>query len=382
MDQDELACWLALWRLPGVGPALFEQVIGECGGVGPLFRQPQTQWQAWGFSPEQVAALGAFVRRQAGLLTDGVRRDLDWLQQSPDHHILSWQHPAYPELLRQIRGAPPLLFVRGNPALLALPQIAIVGSRHCSREGKTLAHQFASHFSRHGFVTTSGLALGIDAAAHEGALESGQTVAVLAHGLDTVFPVRNRGLGEQVAARGALVSEFPVGVQPRPEFFPRRNRIISGLSLGVLVVQAAIKSGSLITANEAADQGREVFAIPGSIHDPLARGCHALIRNGARLVENAGQVVEELQPLLGFLQLQLPIDSPVMDSPVMDQAQASNQAGSDSEQRVLNTLEFEPSSVDQIVMLTGLPVAEVSAALVLLELDGLIRQQRGGYCRL
>src|SRR5690606_24009673 len=256
----------------------------------------------------------------------------------------------------------------------ALPQIAIVCSRHCSRHGKELARQFASHFSRHGFITTSGLALGIDAAAHTGALETGRTIAVLAHGLDSVFPVRNRALGEQVVEQGALVSEFPIGVQPRPEFFPRRNRIISGLSLGVLVVEAALKSGSLITANVAADQGREVFAIPGSIHNPLVKGCHALIRNGARLVETADQVVEELLPLLGYLQQPSLFPAPRQQPSVAYPADSP-------EQRLLQAIEYEPCSADQLILLTGLPAAEVNSTLVLLELDGVIRQQQGGYSR-
>ena len=376
MNMNELSCWLALWRLPGAGPAQFQMVIDQLGGIPPLFQHSTAEWQAWGFDEEQIRQLAEFAGGHRSGLTVGVQQDLDWLQQGDDHHILTWQHPDYPTLLRQIRGAPPVLFVRGQPGCLALPQIAIVGSRHCSRDGKALAHQFASHFALNGFITTSGLALGIDAAAHAGALESGRTIAVLAHGLDSVFPVRNRSLGEQVAASGALVSEFPIGVQPRPEFFPRRNRIISGLSLGVLVVEAAVKSGSLITANVAADQGREVFAIPGSIHNPLAKGCHALIRNGARLVETADQVVEELLPLLGYLHQQVLFE----DAMTAKKEEPAFAAGS-AEQRVLGTLEYTPSPVDQIVLLTGLPVAEVNSALVLLELDGVIRQQQGGYCR-
>lgn len=374
MDVQELSAWLALWRLPGAGPAQFEAVIDRFGDIGSLFAQSPTQLGDWGFDAEQIRQISAFAAGQPGELQAGVQRDLDWLQQVPHHHILTWRHPGYPALLRQIRGAPPLLFVRGQVEVLDLPQIAIVGSRHCSRQGKELAQQFAAHFSRHGFVTTSGLALGIDAAAHTGALETGRTIAVLAHGLDSVFPVRNRALGEQVVEQGALVSEFPIGVQPRPEFFPRRNRIISGLSLGVLVVEAALKSGSLITANVAADQGREVFAIPGSIHNPLVKGCHALIRNGARLVETADQVVEELLPLLGYLQqpslFPAPRQQPLADYPA-----------DSPEQRLLQAIEYEPCSADQLILLTGLPAAEVNSTLVLLELDGVIRQQQGGYSR-
>lgn len=377
MDMNETSCWLALWRLPGVGPAQFERVIEHFGAIPPLFEQSAAQWQQWGFDAGQIAALSAFAAGRAGPLQKGVAQDLDWLQGGPDRHLLTWQHAQYPALLRQIRGAPPLLFVRGQPDCLSLPQIAIVGSRHCSREGKALAHQFAGHFAGHGLITTSGLALGIDAAAHGGALEKGHTIAVLAHGLDNLFPPRNRSLGEQIAGAGALVSEFPIGVQPRPEFFPRRNRIISGLSLGVLVVEAAVRSGSLITANVAADQGREVFAIPGSIHNPLARGCHALIRNGARLVETADQVMEELRPLLGYLQQQLVFEEDVGEegAPSVPYDKAS------PEWQVLQQLEYSFSSVDQLVLQTGLPVAQVNSALVMLELDGLIRQQQGGFCR-
>lgn len=374
MDLNELSCWLALWRLKGVGPSQFQAVIDQLGGIGPLFQQPAVLLREWGFNDEQIFQLQAFRSGTKGDLLPGVQRDLDWLHQSDAHHLLTWQHAAYPALLRQVRGAPPVLFVRGDVDCLMMPQIAIVGSRHCSRQGKELAQQFASHFARSGFITTSGLALGIDAAAHTGALESGQTIAVLAHGLDTIFPVRNRTLGEQVTQQGALISEFPVGVQPRPEFFPRRNRIISGLSLGVLVVEAALKSGSLITANVAVDQGREVFAIPGSIHNPLVKGCHALIRNGAKLVESADQVVEELLPLLGFLRQQTLFESPV---PVSQQHYDQESA----EHQVFSQLEYEPCSVDQLIMLTGLPASAVNSALVLLELDGVIRQQQGGYCR-
>ncbi len=374
MDLNELSWWLALWRLKGVGPAQFQSIIERLGSISVLFQQTTQQLEQWGLNAEQIRQIHSFAAGSPGDLLTGVQRDLDWLQQGADHHILTWHSMDYPPLLRQIRGAPAVLFVRGDARCLALPQIAIVGSRHCSREGKTLATQFARHFSSSGFITTSGLALGIDAAAHQGALEQGRTVAVLAHGLDSLFPARNRALGELVAAQGALVSEFPIGVQPRPEYFPRRNRIISGLSLGVLVVEAALKSGSLITAHEAVDQGREVFAIPGSIHNPLAKGCHALIRNGAKLVESADHVVEELLPLLGFLRQQvLPLedDKPLQGGDALDPA----------ERQVFSNIEFEPSTVDQLIMLTGLPASTVNAALVMLELEGMIRQDRGGYCR-
>ncbi len=373
MTDSELACWLALWRIPGTGPRLFHALPDHIGSIPALFELPPAQLAELGFSPQQCEQITAFACARDTEPYLGVQRDLAWRAQSPDHHILTWDDPCYPALLREIRGAPPLLFVRGDVECLNLPQIAIVGSRQSTRAGKQIAQDFAAHFSRHGLITTSGLALGIDSAAHEGALDGGhKTIAVLAHGLDAVYPPRNRALAQRVVESGALVSEFPVGVQPRPEFFPRRNRIISGLSVGVLVVEAALKSGSLITAHEAIDQGREVFAIPGSIHNPLAKGCHALIRNGARLVETAEQVVEELRPLLGFVQQQLALEVP---------ATADLFAPLSPEGRLLSALEYETCSVDQLVQLTGLAVADVSSALILLELEGAVQQVQGCYCR-
>lgn len=379
MTEQTLSHWLALWRVPGVGPRHFRRALEHVGRLDPLFDDPAFPWTTLDFSPEQQDQLRAHARQAHATLAAGVQQDLDWMQRSPHHHILTWNDPRYPALLREIRGAPPVLFVRGDPGCLALPQIAIVGSRQSTRAGQQLAGDFARHFSRCGFITTSGLALGIDSAAHAGALDGGGlTLAVLAHGLDAVYPPRNRTLAEQVVERGALVSEFPVGVQPRPEFFPRRNRIISGLSLGVLVVEAALKSGSLITAHEAIDQGREVFAIPGSIHNPLARGCHALIRNGAKLVETAEQVVEELQPLLGFMQQQWRALPDPADSAVDP---ASGWPTGSAEGRLLAALEYEVCSVDKLVELTGLTAAEVSSTLLLLELEGCVQPEQGGYCR-
>jgi len=373
---EELPYWLALWRIPGIGPGQFRQITDRFPTMQAFFDQPRSALEALGLSARQSQLVCGFQNGAADSLVAGVNRDLAWLEQDEQHHILSWAHDDYPPLLREIKGSPPLLFVRGNASLLGLPQIAIVGSRNCSRQGQRLAREFAACFAANGFIPTSGLAMGIDAAAHSGAMAAGgNTIAVLAHGLDEIYPKRNQALGEEVVAQGALVSEFPVGVTPRAQFFPRRNRIISGLSLGVLVVEAALKSGSLITAHEAVDQGREVFAIPGSIHDPLVKGCHALIRNGARLVETAQQVVDELLPLLGYVHQQL---EPIAVTKVINLAHYEPRS---AEHQLLAALEFEPTSMDQLVGLTGLSVADISAALVLLELDGIIEQQQGGYCR-
>lgn len=379
MHPHELACWLGFWRIPSIGPSHFRFVCEHVGAIGLLFEQTARQLEQLGFTSPQCELI-LHWRSSDSVLRAGVERDLAWLAQSPQHHILTWEDSRYPSLLQQISGAPPLLFVRGDADCLGLPQIAIVGSRQSTRAGKQLAQDFAASISRHGFITTSGLALGIDSAAHEGALDGGnKTIAVLAHGLDAVYPPRNRPLAERVMAQGALVTEFPVGVTPRPEFFPRRNRIISGLSLGVLVVEAALKSGSLITAHEAIDQGREVFAIPGSIHNPLAKGCHALIRNGAKLVETADQVVEELRPLLGFMRQGALFDEDASQTGGDGHSNAYP-AGS-TESRLLDALEYDPCSIDLLVQLTGISVADVSSALILLELEGQVQQVQGGYCR-
>ncbi len=244
--------------------------------------------------------------RPAGLppaeVEAGIAADLRWLD-GARRTLLTPDSPDYPCLLARIASPPPALFVEGMAAALALPQLAIVGSRSPTAIGRETATRFAAHLSRSGFAITSGLALGIDAAAHRGALDArGPTIAVLGGGLDRVYPVENASLAAAIlAAGGAVVSEFPIGTPPLPSHFPRRNRIIAGLAVGTLVVEAALHSGSLITARLAADQGREVFAIPGSIHSPTARGCHRLIRDGAKLVETADDVLAELAPLLATL---------------------------------------------------------------------------------
>ncbi|MGB3620353.1 DNA-protecting protein DprA [Ketobacter sp. MCCC 1A13808] len=376
MFLEELPYWLALWRIKGIGSSHFRLITERFGSMLTFFSQTPDQLRLMGFKQAQCAQITGFQAGTERRLGAGVSADLDWQDASNQHHILTWASDDYPPLLREIAGAPPVLFVRGDVASLTMPQIAIVGSRHCSRKGRKLAEDFAECFSAHGFITTSGLALGIDAAAHTGALKSGgQTIAVLAHGLDTLYPARNRVLGEGIPAQGALVSEFPIGVQPRPEFFPRRNRIISGLSLGVLVVEAALKSGSLITANEAVDQGREVFAIPGSIHDPLVKGCHALIRNGAKLVETADQIVEELMPLLGYVHQQSLF-------PLQADEMAHKFDKSSPEGRLLAALQFDAANVDQLVGLTGMSVADVNSTLIMLELEGVVAQEQGGYSRI
>lgn len=302
--------------------------------------------------------------------------------------------PDYPVLLENTVRPPPLLFVRGDPACLSLPQLAVVGSRRATRGGLDNARAFSALLAASGFAITSGLALGIDAEAHRAALTTGRTVAVMGTGWDQVYPRANRSLYDAiVAGGGAVVSEFSAGVPPLRTNFPRRNRIISGLSCGVLVVEAAVRSGSLITARYALEQGREVFAIPGSIHNPQARGCHQLIREGALLVEEASQIVEQLGSLLGISQLTLPqlASSEKIAPPSLPAGRgafspadrgSSKSAPTDTgltaiQQRVLAALGYDPIAFDRLLAETGLTVSDLNAELMALELSGHLEQGAG-----
>ena len=285
--------------------------------------------------------------------------------------VLSLEHPLYPALLKTIADPPPRLYVRGNPALLAKPQLAIVGARRATAAGMKAAEIMATAAVRAGLAVTSGLALGIDGAAHRGALAAGgDTLAVMATGIETIYPHRHRRLGEEIAASGCLVSEFPPGTKPLPYHFPRRNRIISGLSLGVLVVEAALPSGSLITANTAAVQGREVFALPWSITHQGGAGCLHLLRDGAKMVLGIGDILEELGPLYG---LQLQLQEPV--------AREASEPGEEDESPVLSLLGDEICSLDELVSASGLTVAQVMGQLSALELAGSVARCSGGYIR-
>jgi DNA processing protein len=280
-------------------------------------------------------------------------------------------------LLRQSPDAPPVLFLRGDAAALIEPQIAMVGSRNPTAGGRATAREFASRFSRLGLCITSGLALGIDAASHEGALQAhGSTVAVLGHGLDEMYPTENRRLAERIAASGALVSEFAPGTPPLRHHFPRRNRIIAGLALGTLVVEAAQESGSLITARLAGVAGREVFAIPSSIHNPMARGCHELIRQGAKLVERVEDVLAELKISL--------VDQLLGPPGTAGSGTPGAGAALDKEYKILlDALAFEPASIDSLIERTGMNSESIASMLLILELDGHVAPHPGGrYSRM
>lgn len=298
-----------------------------------------------------------------------VDNDMLWLMQA-NNCVVAFDDDAYPKLLKQIADPPPLLFVRGNAEILSLPQLAIVGSRNPSTLGADTAFAFAKTLSQYGFVITSGLALGIDAASHRGALAAnGYTIAVAGTGLDRIYPARHAELGMEIVNTGAMISEFPLRTTAKANHFPRRNRIISGLCQGLLVVEAAKQSGSLITARLALEQNREVFAIPGSIHNPLARGCNALIRQGAKLVETTQDILEEFNQ---YIQ---------QDNA---QPQTSLQSTLDLEQQtLLNRVMFSPTSIDILVQNSGLTIDKVASMLLILELQGYVEANAGGcYTRL
>lgn len=291
------------------------------------------------------------------------RQDRDWLESDCCRHIISLTDDRYPPLLRELPDAPRLLYVEGDPELLSSPQIAIVGSRNPTPVGRELAFRFGAGLSRAGFTVTSGLAIGIDGAAHHGALTaSGLTVAVMATGLDRVYPRRHRDLAGDITCRGALVSELPLGTPPAKHAFPQRNRIISGLSVGTLVVEAAERSGSLITARLAGEQGREVFAIPGSVLSPLSRGCHALIKDGACLVETEADILGEI----AHFGLAVP--------------DSSGPASTGGKQDVLKAaMGYDPVTIDALVNRSGLTADTVSSMLLNMELEGAVKAMAGGH---
>lgn len=364
--NDSPRHWLALLRAPGLGCRGINRLLGLTNGdPQPLFSRQHPAHQ--GLKPDTIAYL-----RDPDW--QPVEQDLRWLEQ-PGRHLLTLRDPRYPALLGEIADPPPLLFVQGDPAVLENPQLAIVGSRNPTPGGRQSATDFARFLSSAGLTISSGLAAGIDGAAHRGALEAdAPTVAVTGTGLDRVYPASHRELAHRIAEHGALVSELSPGTPPLAANFPRRNRIISGLSVGTLVVEAARQSGSLITARMASEQGREVFAIPGSIHNPLARGCHALIRQGAKLVEQAEDILEELSPLLGSL----------IREPAVATAQAEFEPRQwDREYRqLMAALDFDPTPVDLLIERSGLTADAVSSMLLLLELEGFVSAAPGGrYCR-
>ena len=365
MDSRRLAQWIALHHTPGLGARLYSRLRARLGDLDAIFgASPRELGAILGDKTDTIAALGAGVGRPE------VERAMDWLARSPAHHVLPLEDPAYPALLREIPDPPLLLYVRGDVQALGRPQLAVVGSRNPTPGGARNARVFAAALARCGLGIVSGLALGIDAAAHRGALAAeGLTLAVAGTGVDVVYPPAHRALAEQIVQQGALLSEFALGTGPRRAHFPRRNRLISGLSLGTLVVEAALHSGSLITAHLAADQGREVFALPGSIHSPLSRGCHRLLREGAKLVETGGDILEELGPLAGLV-----LQGGTRD----DEASTTKRGASGQHGEILKLMGRDPVTVDTLVERSGLTPEAISSMLLHMELQGIVESHPGG----
>ncbi len=356
--QDKIACWIALQRVPGLGPVTLTRLLQQHG------------------SPESVLSQSRHLSGLSEKVLDGIRHpdwqqveaDMAWLDHD-DRYLITIEDKRYPPLLREITDPPMMLYVQGDVSLLSQWQLAVVGSRSPTPSGRNTAYDFSRYLASGGLTVTSGLATGIDGVAHQGALAAGgKTIAVVATGLDRVYPAQHRELAHQIVEQGAMVSEYPLGTSPRPELFPRRNRIISGLSLGTLIVEAALKSGSLITARMAMEQAREVFAIPGSIHNPLSRGCHQLIREGAKLVETADDILEELGALAGVSAPETEIE-----------AEASSSHEKDGDYRILfEHLGFDPIPIDKLIENSGLTADAVSSMLLLLELEGEVTSLPGG----
>jgi DNA processing protein len=367
--------WLKIARTPGLNGRRLLELLPVVGGAEALCAMPASQLSDLGIDSTQVQAL----REPDPALLDS---DQAWLE-APGHHLLGISEPDYPALLQQIPGPPAVLWVRGDPAALWQPQVAMVGSRNPTPGGREHAREFAGTFVRDGWVITSGLAAGIDVTAHLGALDAGGvTVAVLGTGPDQVYPARHGEVAQAIAAHGALVTELPPGSPPRKQHFPSRNRIIAGLSLGVLVVEAALNSGSLITARLAAEQGREVFALPGSLHNPMVKGCHRLIKQGARLAESTRDISEALAPMAGELARALQRRLTLEEEPT---ERAGVVAPEDEEllrdadyARLWSALGHDPQTQEALDRRLGLGARALSSMLLMLELRGLVQTLDGG----
>jgi DNA processing protein len=356
LDAEEFAAWFRLLETPGLGRSGARRLLASFGSAGHVLGASRAALQAL-VGPERATALGTEPEH----LAERLQAAQAWWAGGPERSVLCIADAEYPPLLLQTADPPLLLYVQGDVALLSRPSLAIVGSRNASAQGADNAHAFAAHLSRQGWTIVSGLAHGIDAAAHQGGLTGpGSTIAVVGTGLDRVYPARHRALAHRIAQNGAMVSEFAPGMPPIAANFPARNRIIAGLARGTLVVEAALQSGSLITARQAAEAGREVFAVPGSIHSPLSRGCHVLIRQGAKLVESGADILEELQALT-------PTPSP----------QVANTTVRDGD-AVLDALGHDPVTLDALCARTGCSAQELSVRLMELELEDRVARLPGG----
>ncbi|MDR9414064.1 MAG: DNA-processing protein DprA [Spiribacter sp.] len=364
MTEAALRDWLTVWRLEGVGPGVYRQILDAYETPSAFLAASQADRRHHGIPPKVVQAAS-----DAHRVNPGVDADLRWLDAEDNRHLLTQTDPRYPDALRAIPDPPPVLFVRGDLACLSAPQLGIVGSRHATPGGLHSAADFSAHLAAAGLVITSGLALGIDAEAHQGALAAGgQTIGVMATGPDRLYPREHEALAREIVDNGALITEMATGTPVKRGLFPRRNRLISGLALGVLVVEASAKSGAMNTAHTALEHNREVMAIPGSIHNPVARGCHRLIREGARLVETAEDVIEELRGLTGPL-------NPTATKPAPDTSEDTLDADYHA---VLARMGYDPVRFDWLAEQLALTPDILSSMLLSLELKGLVKPCHGG----
>ncbi len=369
--DNTLSYWLTLRHTAGVGNRTFHTLLDAFGSVEAVLNASHKQLSAINLKPDVISALLSEEKPD-------ISTDLNWSQQE-NHLIITLLDETYPAQFKQLPDAPPVLYVRGDPEYLQRPQLAMVGARNPTAAGRNTAKEFARHLSDAGITIISGLASGIDGASHEGALQGlAGTIAVVAHGLDIVYPAQHQNLAQRITEHGAVISEMPVGTEPLPGLFPRRNRLISALALGTLVVEAAQKSGSLITARCALEQNKEVFAIPGSIHNPMAKGCHQLIRQGAKLVETADDILEELC----FSLKEKPDYPQKSEKNTPENHKDSHQALDPDHQKLLKCLAYEPASIDELVLSSHFKAAEIASMLLILELEGIVACQDGHYTRI
>ena len=367
MSDPALASWLQVTLAPGLGAATLRRLLSQ-------FGLPENVLAASRADLARYASAEALQALDSDAVAKAVQHALAWLEK-PGNSIVTLADAAYPRLLLEITDPPAVLYCRGRTDLLNRPALALVGSRNATVQGNSNAQQFARSFSAAGLTIVSGLAQGIDAAAHRGGLAGGgSTIAVLGTGVDLIYPHTNAALGAEIAANGLLLSEFPLGTKALGHNFPRRNRLISGLAQGCLVIEAALASGSLITARAAAEQGREVFAVPGSIHSPLSKGCHALIKSGAKLAESAEDVLSELSAFGR---------SRIESTRAGTNPAAASELTGNADEPLLACMGFDPADVDSLCARAGLPAERVSAELLRLELAGRVTVLPGGlYQRL
>jgi len=373
---DSHQAWLMLIQIKGLGFKRISRLLKHYVSVENIFYQSSY--------PSHLKIPSSPLAELKNPDLNNIYNDLNWLEKE-NNYLISIDDDLYPPLLMLTDSPPPVLFVTGNPDVLLQPQLAVVGSRNATPVGLKNTHSFCFDIARHGLTITSGMALGVDGKAHYGALDAGgKTIAVMGTGLDVVYPAKHKELAHQIAQNGALISEFSVGTKPNAHNFPRRNRIICGLSLGTLVIEAGMQSGTLITARQTMEINRPVMAIPGSIHSPMAKGCHALIKQGAKLVESAQEILEELTPLAHSLSIQIKEKLSLLEDKTVQSGNMPYIKGeSEDHELILNSVLFEATSIDKIIIESGLNTQQVSSILLILELEDKIQALPGAqYIRI